>query len=113
MPGETLPDPIAEIAEAPDRADFVAALVVLDHAFGDALDIGRVIVEIADQRPHGFQGMVQHGAVIGCRHARLQKGPRLSQPREPHMDIYSGYAGRDHPIPDVAHDPLACTPRPL
>src|ERR1041385_5736134 len=77
MAGQALPDPVAAIAEAPDRADFVAALVVLDHAFADAVDIGRIVVEIADQVPHGFQGMVQHGAVIGCRHGALRNRSRL------------------------------------
>jgi hypothetical protein len=65
MAGETLANPGAEIAEAPDRANFVAALVVLDHAFGDPLDIGLVVVEIADQA--GWKGIIQHSAVTGCR----------------------------------------------
>src|SRR3954451_16272846 len=65
---EALPDPMAEIAEAPDRADVVAAPIVLDDAFADALDIGRIVVEVADQRPDGRQGMVEYGAVKGCRH---------------------------------------------
>src|SRR5450756_320337 len=71
MAGQTLPNPVAEIAEAPDRADLVAAPVVLDDAFGDAVDIGRVVVEIADQRPHRFQWIIQHGAVIGLCHLGL------------------------------------------
>jgi hypothetical protein len=34
-----------------DVALAASAFVVLDDAFGDALDMGRILVEIADQRP--------------------------------------------------------------
>src|SRR5215470_9040498 len=68
---QTLAHPVAEIAKAPDRADLVAALLVLDHALADTLDIGGIVVEVADQRPHGFQGMIEHGAVVGGCHVLL------------------------------------------
>src|SRR5678815_3879249 len=71
--GKALPDPEPEITEAPDRADLVAAFVVLDHAFADALDIGGIIVEVADQRPHGIERMIKDGAVVGLAHGRLRK----------------------------------------
>src|SRR5690348_13560138 len=70
---QTLPDPVAEIAKAPDRADFVAALVVLDRALCDAFDVGGIIVEVADQRPHCVQGMIEYGAVVGGCHVRLRE----------------------------------------
>lgn len=61
---QALPHPIAEIAKAPDRADLVAALVVLDHALADAVDMGRIVVEIADQRSHGLHGMIEYRAAV-------------------------------------------------
>src|SRR4051794_21897856 len=99
MAGQALPDPVAEIAKAPDRADLVAAPVVLDYAFADAIDIGRVIVEIADQRPHGFQRLIEHGAVIRCRHIGLPRGDACSL--KPDM---ASYPCRTHPIPDGEND---------
>lgn len=72
MGSQALPDPVGEIAEAPDGADLVAAPVVLDQALADAVDIGGIVVEVADQRPHGFQGMVEHGAVMGSRYVLLR-----------------------------------------
>ena len=50
----------------------VAAFVVFDHALADAIDVSGIIVEIADQRPHRFQGMIEHRAVIGFVHVRLR-----------------------------------------
>src|ERR1035437_6687601 len=73
MVGQTLPNPVTAILEAPDRTDLVASLVVLDDAFSDTLDVGGITVEIADQRPHRFQRMIEDGAVIGCSHACLQE----------------------------------------
>jgi hypothetical protein len=69
-----LPDPIAEIAKAPDRADLVATLVILDDAFADSVDIGRIIVEIPDQRPHRLHGMIEYGAIVGLSHDWLRNG---------------------------------------
>ena len=40
---QALPHPIAEIAKAPDRADPVVTLVVLDLALADAVDMGRIV----------------------------------------------------------------------
>jgi hypothetical protein len=69
---QALPDPIAEIVKTPDCTDFVAAFVVLDNALADAVDLGRIIVEIANQRPHGFHGMIEYGAVVGLGHCGLR-----------------------------------------
>jgi hypothetical protein len=82
MGGEALPDPVAEIAKAPDRADLVAAPVILDQALGHTFDIGAIVVEVADQRPHGLQGMIEHGAVLAGCHVWLREltGAMLSPP---------------------------------
>jgi hypothetical protein len=68
---EALANPRAAVAEAADRADLVAAPAVLDHAFGDVVDIDGIVVEVADEGPDGFHRMVEDGAVVGRHHARL------------------------------------------
>jgi hypothetical protein len=87
MSGKPLPNPVAEIAKAPDRADLVAMLVVLDDAFAHPLDIGRIIVEVADQGPYGLERMIEHGAVIGLGHDCLRNWspifPQLLHGRPP------------------------------
>jgi hypothetical protein len=68
MTDEALPGPIAGILKAADRPNLIAAPVILDHAFGDAVDVSWIIVEIANERPDGFHGVVEDGAVMGCDH---------------------------------------------
>ncbi|PWE79762.1 hypothetical protein XF30_26350 [Bradyrhizobium sp. SUTN9-2] len=71
---QALADPVSEIAEAPDGADFIAAPVVFDLALAHAVDISGVVVEIADQGPDVVERVVQHGAVIGLGHRWLAFG---------------------------------------
>src|SRR5689334_18144124 len=101
MRGQPLTDPVAAIAEAPDGADLVAATVVLNHALANAFDVGGVIVEIADQRPHSSQGVIENRAVVGGCHvllpimiAIIELPTRETHPISERADIRGGTSPR-------------------
>src|SRR5580704_13598046 len=82
MIAEALADPVVSVFETAHRADLVAASVVLDDARGHAVDIGRVVVEVANERPDAIDGMIENGAVIGRDHGSLLRWAAIFMHRQ-------------------------------
>ena len=67
---ETLPEPIATIQKAANRANLIPPFVIFDEALRHPFDVGWIVVEITNEQPNRGNRLVENAAVVGCNYWR-------------------------------------------